>query len=126
MDQLNDQQLPQLYRIICQLDPQNINSLSVSELLKEILRESLTLRQLRKGLAAAEHKAYNCMKTPGLSGRCLHCKNELPEDQCVRVLTVTLDQQHGLHGAVLVPHSLEDPDSAAPKVNNHECQQRAL
>jgi hypothetical protein len=95
-----------------------IQALSVSEPLKLILLESLSLRRLRKDLWTTGHKEYNHAKTPGPGGRCTTCKDEAPEHQCVRLLKVKFNPRGDLCGAVIVPYALDDPDSVLPKVTN--------
>lgn len=113
----------QLYRDICRLDEEKIKALKLSQLLELILSESLDLRRLRKEQLRYEHRSLNRSKKPGEEAtQCLQCKNLPPSDRCVRVLEVTFDDMYeDLRGSVIVPHELDDNDSALPKVNKLYC-----
>jgi len=115
---LSPQQLPSLYRSICQLQATDIEKLPISEMLKVILIESEDLRNFRKAALHASHRAKNSSTISGQGTTCQTCKNKRLDEQCIRILYVTFADGAALCGSAIVPHGPDDPDSVIPKVRS--------
>jgi hypothetical protein len=115
--QLVPEQLPHLFRLICQISPIEIGRLPVSELMKTILMQSEDLRSLRKVARLTAHRTKNHSTVPGDGFICSNCADQPSKEKCVRVLHARFADQSSIHGAALVPYPSHDSDSMLPKVN---------
>ena len=115
--QLVPEQLPHLYRQICQLTPTTINQLSISEFLRTILLQSVELRDLRRTAVRIAHQAKNATKSPGEISPCHTCHDQPSAEQCIRIIPVKFTDRGAMSGSAIVPHQTDDPDSVLPKVN---------
>jgi hypothetical protein len=114
--QLTPEQLPHVYRRICQLTTASINQLPISTFLRTILLESTELRDLRRTAVRIAHQAKNTSTSPGENYACRTCRDRPSADQCIRVIHVRFTDRGAMSGSAIIPHQTDDPESVLPKV----------